>query len=262
MALPDIDIIGTGNLASILAPNLERSGFVVNNIYGRSLSSAKLLAERLYQAKPTDNLNFSSSKSNVFLIAIHDDAVEEVSRELILPDDAVVAHTSGSNPLSILGYTASSNIGVFYPLQTFSKKRSLDMQDVPILIEGENSFTRSALIKIGKKLSGNVQEASSKQRMMIHLAAVFASNFTNNMLLHASEIMKAAKLDFDLLAPLVAETLQKSFELGPENAQTGPAKRGDLDILEKHIEMLDGLDDKADLYKLISQQIIERSDAE
>lgn len=262
MSLPEIDIIGTGNLASVLAPALEHNGFVVNHVYGRDLGKASQLANRLYQAHATDELDFSNSTSHVYIIAVSDDAVETVSRELVLPDEAIVAHTSGSNPLSVLGYTAVNNIGVFYPLQTFSKSRKISFNDVPILIEGENSFTRNTLLKIGKKLSGTVQEASSKQRMMMHLAAVFASNFTNSMLVHANDIIQGAKLDFDLLAPLVAETMQKSFELGPLNAQTGPARRGDFDILEKHLEMLEGLPDKEAVYKLISQQIIDRHNAE
>lgn len=262
MALPEIDIIGTGNLASVLAPALEQNGFIVNNVYGRDLAKAKYLANRLYQAKATDALDFSESKSNVFLLAISDDALEEVSRELVLPDDAIVAHTSGSSPLSVLGYTAVNNIGVFYPLQTFSKGRKVDFDEVPILIEGENKHTRTALTKIAKKLSGNVQEASSKQRLMLHLAAVYASNFTNAMLLHASDMLQAARLDFGLLGPLVAETFEKSFELGPLKAQTGPAKRNDLEIIEKHLEMLADLPDKQEVYKLISQQIMDRTHGE
>lgn len=262
MALPEIDIIGTGNLATVLAPNLEQGGFIINNVYSRNLANAKQLAGRLYQASPTNNLDFSESASNVFLIIISDDAIEDVSRELVLPDDAIVAHTSGSKPLSILGYTASNNIGVFYPLQTFSKHRRVSMKDVPVLIEGENKFTRNTLDKIARKLTNNVQQANSKQRMLIHLAAVFASNFTNNMLLQANEIMKAAKLDFDLLAPLVAETMEKSFELGPINAQTGPAIRGDSEIIEKHLEILEESPEKEELYRLISQQILDRANAE
>lgn len=262
MSLPEIDIIGTGNVASVLAPNFEQRGFIINHIYGRDLSRAEQLANRLYQARPTDNLDFSSSKSNIFILAITDDAIEEVSRELILPDEAIVAHTSGAKPISVLGYTASNNIGVFYPLQTFSKNKKVSFEDVPILIEGDNSFTRNILRKVAKKMTNTVQETSSKQRLMIHLAAVFANNFSNFMLLQAFEIMQAAKLDFDLLAPLVAETMEKSFELGPEQAQTGPAKRGDLEILEKHLEMLEGLTDKEAIYTLLSQQILDRSNAE
>jgi predicted short-subunit dehydrogenase-like oxidoreductase (DUF2520 family) len=258
MALPEIDIIGAGNLATNLAPNLEQNGIVVNTIYSRDLKDAKQLANRLYQANITDNLDFSDSNSSVFILAVSDNAVENIARELILPEDAIVAHTSGSIPLSVLGYTASPNIGVFYPLQTFSKAKKLSFQDIPILVEGDNSYTRKTLSLLGQKISRNVQEASSKQRLMIHLAAVFASNFTNAMLLHAQDILQAINVNSSILAPLVQETFEKSFALGALKGQTGPAKRGDLDILDMHMEMLNGLEDKKEVYQLISQQILDR----
>lgn len=258
MALPEIDILGTGNLAYNLAPALEQAGFVVNNVFGRSIAAAEKLAGRLYQAKATVSFDFSHSSSSVFLLAISDDAVEEVSRELVLPENAIIAHTSGSNPLAVLGYTACPNIGVFYPLQTFSKHRKVSFKDIPILIEGENSYTHDTLTKIAKKLSNNVQTASTKQRLMIHLAAVFASNFTTTMLTHADDLLKAIKVDINILAPLVIESIEKSFEIGPCNAQTGPAVRGDLEILDKHLAMLKGLPEKQEIYRLISQQILDR----
>ncbi len=262
MALPEIDIIGTGNLATVLAPNLEQNGFVVNGVYGRNLHEAERIANRLYQASPTDNLDFSESRSNVFILALSDDAIEEVSRELVLPENAVIAHTSGSMSLSVLGYTACNNIGVFYPLQSFSKNRPISFAEIPILIEGDNRYTRQVLTQIAKKLSKTVQEASSKQRLMIHLAAIFASNFTNAMMANASDLLKSVKMDFDLLAPLVLETMEKSFELGPDEAQTGPASRGDLEVLDRHLEILANLPDKQELYKLVSQHILDRKNAE
>jgi len=261
MILPEIDIIGTGNLAANLAPALEQSGFVINNIYGRSINSAKYIADRLYQATATDNLDFSSSRSMVFLIAIADDSIEEVARELIVPENAIVAHTSGSKSISILGYTASPNIGVFYPLQTFSKLKRVPFGQVPILIEGDNSFTEKILMAMSKKISKTVRKATSKQRLMIHLAAIFASNFTNAMLIHANELMAKAQSDIQLLAPLVEETIQKSMALGPEQAQTGPASRGDLMVLDEHLEMLENFPVMQETYRLISQQILDRNEA-
>lgn len=260
MALPEIDIIGSGNLATNLAPNLEQNGFIINNVYSRNYFGAEKLAGRLYQAEATDSLDFSNSPSSIFFIALSDDAIESVARDLVVPEDAIVVHTSGSNPLSVLGYTASPNIGVFYPVQTFSKLKKVSFRDIPILIEGDNSYTRKILLAVAKKISKQVQEASSKQRMAVHLAAIFASNFTNAMLANANDILKATKMDLDVLAPLVAETIEKSFELGPAAAQTGPASRGDLEILDKHLDMLEGLPDKQEIYRLISQQIIDRSE--
>jgi predicted short-subunit dehydrogenase-like oxidoreductase (DUF2520 family) len=259
MMLPEIDIIGTGNLASSLAPALEQNGFIINNVYGRSIKSARRITDRLYQASIAEHLDFSHSKSSVFILAIADDAIEGVSREIILPDKAIIAHTSGSKGLSVLGYTASTNIGVFYPLQTFSKLKRVGFDDVPILIEGDNSYTEKILFSLAKKLSGTVTKANSQQRRMIHLAAIFASNFTNAMLANAWELMFKANADPTLLAPLVEETLRKSLTLGPEEAQTGPAARGDVKVLDEHLQILEKFPDLQETYQLISQQILDRS---
>ena len=262
MNLPEIDIIGSGNLATSLAPALEQNGFVIGHVYGRTLKSAQRIADNLYQASATNSLDFSNSKSTVFLLAVADDAIEEMSRELVLPAKAVVAHTSGSINLSVLGYTASPNIGVFYPLQTFSRSKRVIFDDVPILIEGDNSFTRKVLLGMARKISNTVSESTSKQRRLIHLAAIFANNFTNAMLAQANELMQLAKKDLHLLGPLIEETINKSMALGPENAQTGPAARGDLEVLDEHIQMLENYPSKKETYQLISQQIIDRSETD
>ena len=262
MNLPEIDIIGTGNLATSLAPALEQNGFVIGNVYGRSIKSAQLIANNLYQASATDSLDFSNSRSSVFLLAIADDAIEDVARELVLPSKAVVAHTSGTKNLSVLGYTASPNIGVFYPLQTFSKIKRVSFDKLPILFEGDNSYTRKVLQGLAKRISGTVRESSSKQRRMIHLAAIFAGNFTNAMLANASELMQTSNSDLQLLRPLIEETINKSMALGPEKAQTGPAARGDIEVLDEHLLMLEKYPDLRETYKLISQQIIDRSETD
>jgi predicted short-subunit dehydrogenase-like oxidoreductase (DUF2520 family) len=262
MILPEVDIIGTGSLATNLAPALEQNGFIVNNIYGRSLKSAKVLADSLYQATSVDHLDFSKSKSTIFLLAIADEAIEEISRELVLPDGAIVAHTSGTKNMSVLGYTASPNIGVFYPLQTFSMKKRVDFIEIPILIEGDNRYTEKALSKIAKAMSRTVKLTSSAQRKMIHLAAIFAGSFTNSMVVHANKLMEAAKADLHLLGPLVEETLNKGMIIGPEEAQTGPAASGNLEVLDEHMEMLVKYPEIQETYRLLSQQIINRFDNE
>ena len=262
MNLPEIDIIGTGNLATSLAPALEQSGFVINNIYGRSTKAAQQLADNLYQATATTSLEFNESRSTIFILALADNALEEVSRELVIPSNAIIAHTSGSRSISVLGYTASPNIGVFYPLQTFSKLKRVSFNDVPILIEGDNNFTKKILLEMAKRVSSKVIEATSEQRRIIHLAAIFACNFTNAMLVHASELMEVTKSDWQLLGPLIEETINKSMALGPLKAQTGPAARGDLELLDEHIQMLEKYPMMKETYELISQQIIDRSESD
>jgi predicted short-subunit dehydrogenase-like oxidoreductase (DUF2520 family) len=253
-----VSFIGSGNLAWHLAPALDNSDFPVQEVYSRNPAHAALLVERLYEADVKASLDFSTSTSRIFIIATTDEAIEEVVQEIILPEDAVLVHTSGSQPLTILGYAATQNLGVFYPLQTFSKDKKVDFKEVPIFIESSNPATDKVLRAIGKELSENVISINSFERKALHVAAVFASNFTNHMLLVAQDIMKENSLSYDYLKPLIAEMINKSLSIGPENAQTGPARRGDLQILDKHVEFLQDNLPAAELYKIISQHIIDR----
>lgn len=255
---PSVSVIGSGNLAWHLAPALDNAGFAVREVYSRNPTHAEALVERLYQADVKASLDFSTSPSTVFIIATSDDAIQEIVREIVLPEGAILVHTSGGQELSILSYAATSNLGVFYPLQTFSKVRKIEFSDIPIFIESENSVTEKMLMAMAKAISKSVYKITSHDRQALHVSAVFASNFTNHMLLLAQEIMKENSLSFDWLKPLIAEMLTKSLTIGPENAQTGPARRGDFETLDKHMEFLNDNESAAELYKLISQDIVDR----
>jgi len=251
--------IGSGNLAWHLAPALDNVGYSVREVYSRNPKHAAALVGRLYEAHVNISLDFSASTSRIFIISVSDDALEEVAQKLILPDDAIVVHTSGSQPLSILDDAGSQNMGVFYPLQTFSKTKKVDFKTTPIFIESENADVEKVLTKMAKAISGKVKRINSEERKALHVAAVFASNFTNHMLTLAQKVADENDLDFDLLKPLIAETLNKSLEIGPEKAQTGPAVRGDVEILERHMEFLKENPELAEIYKVISQHIIDSS---
>ena len=253
-----VSFIGSGNLAWHLAPALDNADFPVQEVFSKNPTHAAMLVERLYEADVKASLDFSTSSSSIFIIATSDDAIEEVVQEIILPDDAVLLHTSGSQPLTILGYAATQNLGVFYPLQTFSKDKKIEFSDIPVFIESANPATDKVLRAMGTALSKNVLPINSFERKALHVAAIFASNFTNHMLLVAQDIMKENSLVYDWLKPLIAEMINKSLSIGPENAQTGPARRGDLEILDKHIEFLHDNPAAAELYKVISQHIIDR----
>lgn len=251
----NIAIIGSGNVAWHLAPELENSGHRVIEIYSRTTKHAKSLQKRLYQAEVSTELDFTDSDAEIFLIAIFDDAIEKVAHEIAVPDNAIIVHTSGSQSINKLSYAASENMGVFYPLQTFTKGKHISFEDVPILIEAENRYTAKVLKNLGKSISKKVLSVSSKDRMAIHIAAVFACNFTNHLFKVADQLLKKRGLSFDLLRPLIAETINKSLDIGPENAQTGPAARGDLEVLDKHMAFLKGSEYK-DIYKLITEKIL------
>jgi predicted short-subunit dehydrogenase-like oxidoreductase (DUF2520 family) len=254
----NISIIGSGNLAWHLAPALDNVGFVVKEVFSRNPQHAEQLTSRLYQAEVKATLDFSTSDSSLFIIAASDDAIKSIAQEIILPDEAILVHTSGSQPLSELEFSATSNVGVFYPLQTFSKQKKVDFKNIPIFIESHNEETEEALMLIAKAISNQVRKIGSEERKALHVAAVFASNFTNHMLAISKGIMQQNGLDYNWLKPLILETIQKSLNLDPESAQTGPAKRGDLEILDKHLEFLKEDEALAEIYRIVSQHIVDR----
>ncbi len=252
-----IAFIGAGNVAWHLAPALENAGYPVVEVYSQSKKNASKLIDRLYQAEVNADLDFSSSKAELFIIAVSDDAIAEVSQNLVLPDRAVVVHTSGAQSLGVLGYTAADATGVFYPLQTFSKSKKVSFSDIPICIEAEDHKTEKLLKAIAKDISKKVYTLSSTDRKALHVAAVFASNFTNHCLMLAEQILKSKNIEFDILKPLVIETVNKALEIGPVNSQTGPAKRHDFQTLDGHMSFLEENEELAELYRLISQNIVD-----
>jgi predicted short-subunit dehydrogenase-like oxidoreductase (DUF2520 family) len=254
----NVSFIGSGNLAWHLAPALDNTEFAVREVYSQNPKNADALVEKLYHATTKVSLDFSLSSSRIFIIAAADDAIAEIAQEIALPDNSILVHTSGSQPLSVLGYAAASSIGVFYPLQTFTKGKKIEWKEIPILIESEDGASEKVLKEMAKAISKKIYTVSSADRKALHVAAVFASNFTNYMLTLSKEVLDEHQLSFDLLKPLIAETVNKAFVIGPENAQTGPAKRGDLEILDRHIEFLQTDEGVAELYKLISQHIVDR----
>lgn len=252
-----IAILGTGNVAWHLARTLENKGHIISHIYDRDINKAEKFALDYFNASTSDSLDLISINATLFIMAIADDSIEEVAQALKLPPDAALVHTSGTVPLNYLGYAQTHNIGVFYPLQTFSKGKSLDFSNIPICIEGESDETIEMLRGLANSISSAVHLLNSSQRKVIHLAAVFACNFTNHMFTVSKGVLESNDLDFDMLKPLIVETLNKSFDIGPENAQTGPAKRGDMETLDKQLGSLSNNPQVADIYKLISQNIID-----
>ncbi|HAD14960.1 MAG TPA: DUF2520 domain-containing protein [Saprospirales bacterium] len=252
-----VSFIGSGNVAWHLAPALDNAGYIVKEVYSRNAQHAEALTERLYQAEVKASVDFSTSPSDTFIIATSDDSIADVAREIILPDDAVLVHTSGSQPMNVLQYAATPFIGVFYPLQTFSKSRRIAFDEVPILVESAQEETGESLLAMARAISTSVHKIFSEERKALHVAAVFASNFTNHMLTVAGKIAAANHLDFDLLQPLIRETIAKSLSNGPRVSQTGPAKRGDLEVLDMHMDFLQDHPATAEMYKVTSQHILD-----
>lgn len=254
----NIAILGTGNLAWHLGLAFENAGHVITDIYNRDLEKARHFALNFFNANATNRLDFSDSNANIFILVVSDDSIMDLAPSIYMPQGSILVHCSGSVPLSALGYARTENTGVFYPLQTFSKGKRVDFSEIPIGIEAENKNTQNALQRLAKTVSTKVIEMDSKARRTVHLSAVFACNFTNHMLSISKEILTSQEINFELLHPLIVETLNKSLNIGPENAQTGPAARGDMETLDKHYEMLRNAPDVAEIYRIISQHIIDK----
>jgi len=250
--IKNIVLIGAGNVATHLAYAFENAGLQILQVYSRTVDSAKTLAENLY-TDFTTNINDLNPDADLYVISLRDDAVSLIADTLNLKDKLVV-HTSGS--LSMMSIeTISKNIGVFYPLQTFSKVRKVTFSDIPVCIEANTEKNENLLLGLANSISNNVKLINSEEREVLHLAAVFACNFPNFMYSASENILINNKLDFNLLRPLILETALKIQKMNPVDAQTGPAKRGDQKIMNQHLEMLKNYPGLETLYKMISAQI-------
>lgn len=247
-----IVFIGAGNVATQLGLALKKSKHSIVQVYSKRKSSASKLAHSL-------NCDFTNSPkkidttADIYIIAVNDDSIIEVAKLLRLKDKIVV-HTSGSVEMNVLK-PISKNIGVFYPLQTFSKNKIVDFNVIPVCLEANNTATFKVLQTLAKSISGNVQKINSEQRKTIHLAAVFACNFSNHLYTIASSILGSANISFDVLKPLIEETAKKIKNTTPVEAQTGPAVRNDIKTINNHLKMLSGNKEYHQLYKLISKSI-------
>jgi len=190
----------------------------------------------------------------MIIISVPDSLINEVSEKI--NDKLFCVHTSGISGIDKLN--SKTRFGVFYPLQTFSKSKELDMTKVPFCIEANNAEDTNMLLTLAELISNNVSEVSSVQRKVLHLTAVLVSNFSNHLYHLASDILEVNGLNFEFLKPLIIETAQKVDQIHPSEAQTGPARRNDLTTIDEHMEMLAKLPEYQEVYKIISKQILNK----
>jgi len=249
MAKPiHITIFGGGNVATHLAKAfLSNPDIELQQIYNRHIdkisnfNNKTEIIDDLSKLKPAD----------IFILALTDDAIAGFSKKLI-SHNVLSVHTSGSIPMKAL---QTKRKGVFYPFQTFSKEKEIiDFKSIPIMIEAENEQDLNLLNRLGQLLSDNVQTADSQQRKALHISGVFAANFVNHLYEQARQILKEHQLSFDLLKPLILEVAQKVQEIPPQQAQTGPAIRGDQKTIDSHLKFLKNPVQKK-IYKLLTESI-------
>jgi predicted short-subunit dehydrogenase-like oxidoreductase (DUF2520 family) len=248
----DIVIIGTGNVAAVLGRKFREGGHHIIQIYGRNASGASGLAYE-WDTESTNYKSLISPHADLYLVAVPDDAIGDVIRDLHFPGK-VVAHTAASVPMEVLK-PVSQHVGVIYPLQSLRKEMSY-LPEIPVFFEGNDDRSRKILGELAGSISGQaVGTANGDERLKLHVAAVVVSNFTNHLYALAEEYCRKESVDFRQLIPLIEETAKRVREVSPANTQTGPAVRHDADTIKKHLELLNAHPRLKELYAAITRSI-------
>ncbi len=249
-----ISFVGSGNMAWQLAKAFDMAGHRIHQVLSRNEVSGRELAKKFaaFYSKESDNL---TEESDFVFLAVPDHAIVPTLLQ-IGGNGPIFLHCAGSCSLESIA-SLKKHTGVFYPLQSLSKNRALNFFEVPVFIESHDPNNFQKIWDLADSISNQVKHLDSEKRLYLHLSAVIANNFTNYLLNQASQAMKIKQLPFEWLKPLVEETVKKAFELGPENSQTGPAKRGDEETIAKHLDMLQNNVSLKQIYEIMSVQIRE-----
>lgn len=251
-----IGVLGSGRVATALLKGLSEIPSSELHLIARDPSQREALGERFAvdERVPVEDCD---PGLDLLLIAVSDDAIQEVVRQL--PGmKGVVAHCSGVKPLSELDEQGRGQ-GVFYPLQSFSGDAFPDWSSIPICIEGSDQHSQEELRALAGELSDTVRELGEDERKQLHVAAVFACNFSNHLYAIARKLLQEKGIDYELLRSLILHTARKGVEQDPTEAQTGPASRGDRETMQEHLALLEGNPDLYELYSLLSQRIMKEA---
>ncbi len=249
-----ISFAGAGRVAGALCRELFNEGYKIDLVVSQNEIKGHQLADSC-NAKWSSILKFPVT-SNILIVAVPDQMLKSVLAKIICTKETLVVHTAGSFGLDIFPESII-NKGVFYPLQTFSTNRKVDFKNLPFLIESAEKKSSELLKSLAESIGGKVHFVDTEHRRMLHLAAVFTCNFTNYMLTVGKEVTLKTGFSFDLLEPLIKETISKAIESGPENSQTGPAFRNDMNTIEKHLELLSFSPELQKIYRELTLSITE-----
>ena len=249
----DVVLLGAGNLATNLAFALNEKGYSLKQVYSRTEESAKTLARAL-DTDFTNEIDEIDPGADLYFVSLKDDVIKDVLSRITFQPPLIV-HTAGSVSIRVFD-SFFENYGVFYPLQTFSKNRRTDFRNIPLCLEANSDENLKTLEKIAKDLSNEVHILSSEQRLHLHVAAVFACNFTNFMFVGAEKILRKNDIPFHILLPLIQETVDKIYQNSPLESQTGPAVRKDKQTMDRHLKLLSDSGLFQNLYRFVSDEII------
>lgn len=253
MNLHRISFAGAGRVGGALCRGLFHAGFRIDLVASETESTGKLLAESCNTSWSPD-LIFPNT-TDIIIVAVPDQRLQTVLEVIRCRPDALIAHTAGSFGLDVFPEQVSHR-GIIYPLQTFSVGRDVSFPDLPFFLEASDKHSSEILKNLVNSIGGEVHFVDTESRKMLHLAAVFVCNFTNHMLTEGKAISDRAGFSFEVLKPLINETISKALTVGPDNSQTGPAIRNDRITIEKHLDLLSFSPELQSLYNEVTRSII------
>jgi predicted short-subunit dehydrogenase-like oxidoreductase (DUF2520 family) len=247
-------LIGSGNVATVLGRLIKKNGHEIVQVFSREAEHANKLANELQCSYANSSINIDQT-ADLYLFALSDVALYELDKTFHF-GNKLVLHTAGSVSKDVLR-NVSLNYGVLYPLQSL-RKEIKTTPEIPLLIDGNTDEALAAIEDFARTISPNVQETTDEQRFRLHVAAVVVSNFTNHLFALADDYCQEESVDFDLLLPLIDETVKRIHTYSPNEMQTGPAVRDDTVTLDKHFKLLANYPKLKYIYVKMTESIIGR----
>ena len=233
----NLAFIGTGNVSTRMSIAAQVAGHTIVEKWN-------------YHLSPIDNVTIDA---DAYIICVTDDALPNVAAEIVKGrEDKLFIHTAGSMSIDVF---PTEHRAVMWPMQTLSKNKEIDFSQVPLIIEANNVADLQRVRELAESISNYVRTQSEEERKYMHLASVICNNFANHCYDLANEILKAHNIPFSTLIPLIDETAHKVHDMSPREAQTGPARRHDKNVIQKHIEMLHLHPEIQKIYKLLTHNI-------
>jgi predicted short-subunit dehydrogenase-like oxidoreductase (DUF2520 family) len=251
--IENITIVGAGNMAWHLSREFAKAGLRITRIINRSEGPAKKIAE-ISGAEFTTDFSTSNEDSQAIILAVSDSCLEEVLTKINISNN-IILHTSGSLSINVLS-GSSMHYGVFYPFQTLTMEVETNFLDIPILTEASDEETHKLIDNLASGISSKVDRIDSEKRRKLHLAGVISNNFTNHLIALTFDYLKKNKINENIIIPLIKETFRKIEIISPKDAQTGPARRKNKEIIDQHLTLLNDDPELKNLYKAISDSII------
>jgi predicted short-subunit dehydrogenase-like oxidoreductase (DUF2520 family) len=247
----NIVILGSGNTATAIGHLCHRANYNILQVFGRNRLTTDILSKAL-NAEGISEWEDIVPDAALYIVALPDSFLPYLHKHFSLQKGLVV-HTAGSVSMQVLN-SVSRNYGVLYPLQSLHKN-TISYSNIPLLVDGNTAEDKTLLADFAATLSGKVGYANDSDREKLHLSAVWVNNFTNHLFTMGWNICRENNLDFNLLLPLMEQTVSRLHFGNPPDFQTGPAIRGDISTIQKHLNMMNEHPDMQVLYKTLSSSI-------